>query len=206
MGLWAKHVLPRLVEAACRGEAIAEERARLVPRAHGDVLEIGIGSGLNLAHYCPKRVKSLVGIDPSAELLERARARAMRSEVRAELALAAAEKLPFRDASFDSAVVTYSLCSVDDPARALAELRRVLRPGGELFFLEHGLARDPSTQAWQRRLTPAWSFVGGGCHLDRDVEAELRDAELDVVELRAEHGGGAKWLSFTYEGVATKPG
>lgn len=206
MGIWAKHVLPRLVEVACRGEAIAEERARLVPRAHGDVLEIGIGSGLNLAHYDPRRVKTLVGIDPSPELLDRARERAKHSDARVELVDAAAEKLPFGDASFDSAVVTYSLCSVDDPARALAEVRRVLRPGGELFFLEHGLARAPSTQAWQRRLTPAWSFVGGGCHLDRDVEAELRDAELDVVELRAEHGDGAKWLSFTYEGVAKKPG
>ncbi len=205
MSVWAKHVLPRLVEVACRGEAIAEERARLVPRAHGDVLEIGIGSGLNLAHYDPRRVRSLAGIDPSRELLDRALERAKATDVRVDLVEATAEKLPFGDSTFDSAVVTYSLCSVDDPDRALAEVRRVLRPGAELFFLEHGLARDPSTQAWQRRLTPAWSFVGGGCHLDRDVERELLGAELDVVELKAEHGDGAKWLSFTYEGVARKP-
>lgn len=205
MSLWAKYVLPRLVEAACRGPAIEEERARIVPRAHGAVLEIGVGSGLNLRHYDPKRVERVVGIDPSAELLARAQERARHGTLPVELVTAPAEALPFADETFDSALVTYSLCSVDDPMRALAEVRRVLRPGGELYFVEHGLSDERATQRWQRRLTPAWSFVGGGCHLDRDVARELRDAGFALPELRAEHGEGAKWLSFTYEGVAKRP-
>ena len=207
MGLWAKHVLPHLVELACRGEEVAEERARLVPRAHGSVLEIGVGSGLNLPYYDARRAERVTAFDPSPELLAMARPRAVLAKVPIELHVAAAESLPFADASFDSAVVTYTLCSVADPARALAEVRRVLRPGGELFFVEHGLSDEPRTQRWQHRLTPAWSLIGGGCHLDRDVAAELRAAgfALDPGALRAEHGDGAKWLSFTYEGVARAP-
>lgn len=205
MGLWAKHVLPHLVELACRGSAVAEERERLVPRAYGRVLEIGVGSGLNLRYYDAHRAERVVAFDPSPELLEMARPRAVLAKVPIELAVASAEKLPFGDASFDSAVVTYTLCSVDDPARALAEVKRVLRPGGELFFVEHGLSDEPRTQRWQHRLTPAWSAVGGGCHLDRDVAEELRGAGFALDELRAEHGDGAKWLSFTYEGVARAP-
>ncbi len=205
MGLWAKHVLPHLVELACRGSAVAEERERLVPRAYGRVLEIGVGSGLNLRYYDAHRAERVVAFDPSPELLEMARPRAVLAKVPIELAVASAEKLPFGDASFDSAVVTYTLCSVDDPARALAEVKRVLRPGGELFFVEHGLSDEPRTQRWQHRLTPAWSAVGGGCHLDRNVAEELRGAGFALDELRAEHGDGAKWLSFTYEGVARAP-
>jgi SAM-dependent methyltransferase len=205
MGLWAKYVLPHLVELACRGSAVAEERERLVPRAHGRVLEIGVGSGLNLRYYDARRAERVVAFDPSPELVAMARPRAVLAPVPIELAVAAAEALPFADASFDSAVVTYTLCSVEEPQRALAEVKRVLKPGGELYFVEHGLSDEVRTQRWQHRLTPAWSFVGGGCHLDRDVAAELRAAGFALDELRAEHGEGAKWLSFTYEGVARAP-
>ncbi len=202
MSLWSEHVVPFLVEKACKSPEIKEERQRWVPRAHGRVLEIGVGSGLNLAFYDASQVDSVVGIDPSRKLLERAKPRADHAPVKVELTRCAAEKLPFAEASFDSAVVTYSLCSVDDPARALAEVRRVLRPNAELFFVEHGLARDESARAWQRRLTPVWSAVGGGCRLNRDVFTELRDAGFALEQSHADYSEGPRWLSFTYEGIA----
>ncbi len=202
MSIWSDRVLPHLIEKACRSSAILEERKRWVPRAHGEVLEVGIGSGLNLALYDAEKVATVIGIDPSAPLLERAARRATTVAMPVQLVRGHAEQLPFPDRSFDSAVITYSLCSVDDPARALAEVRRVLRPDGELVFVEHGLARDASTQRWQRWLTPVWRRVGGGCHLDRDIAAILRDAGYRSDDLRADYAEGARWLSYTFEGTA----
>lgn len=202
MSFWADRVLPHLVEKACRSRAILEERRRWVPRARGDVLELGVGSGLNLAFYDAAKVARVTGIDPSAPLLARAAARASEAPVPVELIRGRAEELPFPDRSFDSAVVTYSLCSVDDPARALAELRRVLRPGGELVLVEHGLARDPGTRRWQRWITPVWRRVGGGCRLDRDMAAILRDAGYRAADLSADYTEGARWLSYTFQGIA----
>jgi len=202
VSLWADHVLPHLVEKACRSTVILDERKRWVPRAHGEVLELGVGSGLNLAFYDAARVARVTGIDPSRPLLARAAARASTAPVPVELLRGHAEHLPFADRSFDSAVITYSLCSVDDPARALAELRRVLRPGGELVFVEHGLARDAATRRWQRWLTPVWQRVAGGCHLDRDIAAILREAGFRSDDLRADYTDGARWLSYTVEGTA----
>lgn len=202
MSFWADLVLPHLVEKACRSQAILEERRRWVPRAHGNVLELGVGSGLNLAFYDAANVAKVTGIDPSAPLLARAAARASEAPVPVELIRGCAEKLPFPERSFDSAVVTYSLCSVDDPIRALAELRRVLRPGGELVLVEHGLARDAGPRRWQRWLTPVWRRVGGGCRLDRDMATILRDAGYHFDDLSADYTEGARWLSYTFQGTA----
>lgn len=202
MSLWNDRVLPHLVEKACRSSAILAERTRWVPRAHGEVLEVGVGSGLNLAFYDASKVSKVTGLDPSAPLLARAAERASSTAIPVELLHGHAEQLPFAKETFDSAVITYSLCSVDDPARALAELRRVLRPGGELVFVEHGLAPDPATQRWQRWLTPVWRRVGGGCRLDRDIAAILRDAGYRSDDLRADYAEGARWLSYTFEGTA----
>jgi ubiquinone/menaquinone biosynthesis C-methylase UbiE len=199
---WTEYVLPYLVEKSCRSRAILDERKRWVPRARGEVLELGVGSGLNLAFYDGATVAKVTGIDPSAPLLARAARRATTAPVPVELLRGHAEHLPFEDRSFDSAVMTYALCSVDDPVRVLAELRRVLRPGGELVFVEHGLARDAATRRWQRRLTPVWRRVGGGCHLDRDIAAILRDAGYHSDDLRADYADGARWLSYTFEGTA----
>ena len=204
--LWDGHVLPRLVERACKSHVILEERRRCVPRASGEVLEVGVGSGLNLALYDPERVTRVVGIDPSEPLLVRASERARAAAVHVELVPAAAERLPFDAARFDSAVVTYTLCSVADVARALAEVRRVLRPRGRLLFIEHGAAPDGGPRRWQRRITPLWKRIGGNCHLDRDVKRELETGGFAIEELRAAYAEGSpRWLSFTYEGVAVTP-
>jgi ubiquinone/menaquinone biosynthesis C-methylase UbiE len=196
--------MPVLVEKGCRSRVILEERRRWIPRAHGDVVELGVGTGLNLAFYDADRVAKVTGVDPSPPLLARAGLRAARAAVEVELVEASAERLPFDAEVFDSAVMTYSLCSMTDPVRALVELRRVLRPGGELIFVEHGLASDARTRWWQRRFTPIWRRFTGGCHLDRDVAAILRDAGYRVGELSAAYTEGLRWLSFTYQGTARR--
>lgn len=175
-----------------------------MPRAHGNVLEIGVGTGLNLPFYNGARATKVTGIDPSEALLAHARRRATGAPVATELVCGRAEDLPFETESFDSAVITYSLCSVDDPVRVLAEVRRVLRPGGELLFVEHGLARDAATQRRQRWLTPMWRRVAGGCRLDRDIASLMHGAGFASVELSADYAAGAKFLSFTYQGSARK--
>jgi len=201
MSLWSRHVVPFLVEKACRSTTILEERRRWIPRARGAVLELGVGSGLNLAFYDAAAVTRVTGIDPSRALLARAAPRASSAPVPVELVEAAAEQLPFDAGSFDSVVVTYTLCSVGDPLAALREVRRVLRPGGDLIVVEHGLAPDPSTRRWQHRLTPVWRRVAGGCRLDRDVVAILGGAAFATDELDAGYTDGASWLSYTYQGV-----
>ena len=202
MGLWAKHVLPFLVEKGCRSPTILDERRRWIPRAHGEVLELGVGSGLNLAFYDPQRVDKVTAIDPSAPLLARATPRAEASPVTVELVEANAERLPFDDQSFDSAVVTYSLCSIDDPGAALREVRRVLRANGELVFVEHGLAPDRRTRRFQHGLTPVWRRLAGGCRLDRDIAGIVRDAGFAFEQLDVAYTDGASWLSYTYQGIA----
>lgn len=200
MGLWSRHVVPLLVEKACRSTTILEERRRWIPRARGYVLELGVGSGLNLAFYDAAAVTRVTAIDPSPPLLARAAPRATAAPVPVELVEAAAELLPFDAGAFDTVVVTYTLCSVADPLAALREVRRVLRPGGDFIIVEHGLAPDASTRRWQHRLTPMWRRVAGGCRLDRDVAALLRAADFPT-GLDAGYTDGASWLSYTYQGV-----
>ncbi|MBK7075666.1 MAG: class I SAM-dependent methyltransferase [Myxococcales bacterium] len=203
---WDRRVLPWLVEKACRSTTILAERKRWVPQAAGEVLELGVGSGLNLAFYDPAQARAVVGIDPSPELLVQARSRAEAAAVPVELVEAAAERLPFDADRFDSALVSYTLCSVADPAAALAEVRRVLRPGAPLYFVEHGRSDRPRVRAWQARVTPVWRRIGGNCHLDRDIAQLLRDAGFALTTLEEGHvEGGGRLTSYTYQGVAISP-
>lgn len=189
---------PRVLDTVCGTRAVRNERTRWVPRARGAVLEIGVGSGLNLPLLDPAAVTSVVGVEPSAPLRARCAARARSLPLGCELVDAVAEALPLDAGRFDTVLCTYTLCSVEAPARALAEARRVLRPGGQLIFVEHGLAPSTRAAAWQRRLTPAWRAVAGNCHLDRDVAA-LIGVAFTIAELDARV---ASRLSFASSGIA----
>lgn len=171
-----RHVLPFFLDFACGLPPIARQRRSIVPRAQGRVLEVGIGTGLNLPFYDKSRVLSLVGVDPAEQLQRLARRRSTRTGLPVDIRALAAESLALETASFDCVVCTYTLCTVADPSAALSEMRRVLRPGGKLLFAEHGLAPDANVARWQARIEPVWKRIAGGCHLTRDVPQLLRDA------------------------------
>ena len=175
-----RRILPGLLTCACSSPPMMKQRAKVVPRASGRVLELGIGMGLNLAFYNSATVTAVVGVDPSAELRALAEAAPRAPGLVVEVADGTAEALPFEDGSFDTVVCTFTLCSVHTPAAALAQARRVLKPGGEFLFCEHGLAPDADVARWQRFWDPLWSRMAGGCHIIRPVAAALPAAGLKI--------------------------
>ncbi len=204
MGIYARHLLPRLTDFAMKYKEATRLRVAWIPRARGEVLEIGIGSGLNLPFYSAE-VRRVYGVDPSLELQRMARRRAAGAGVEVSfLAQSAEEPLPLGDRSIDTAVTTWTLCSIPDPARALAEMRRVLRADGQLIFLEHGHAPDPGVAAWQDRITPVWRRFSGGCHLNRRIDELLARAGFEVVELEAAYVPGPRLITYTYRGLARR--
>jgi len=205
MSAWGRFVLPRLIDLVMRNKADATERARLVPLAAGRVLEIGIGSALNVPYY-PPDVRYLVGVDPSRELWRIGRRRLGTSAFPVRYVTASAETLPLADACIDTVLMTWTLCSIPDVRSALAEMRRVLRPGGRLLFIEHGRSPDPSVRRWQDRLTPLWARVAGGCHLNRPIDALLESAGFRAITLDRGYGEGPRVMSYLYKGVAVEPG
>jgi SAM-dependent methyltransferase len=176
-----RHIMPKLIGCACASKPIMKQRVKVVPKAAGKVLELGIGGGLNLQYYDPAKVTSVSGVDPSAEL----RAFAMDAErpegLKVDIQAGTAEALPFESDSFDCVVCTFTLCSVQSPSAALAEAKRVLKPGGRFLFCEHGLAPDAGVAKWQRRLEPMWKAIAGGCHLTRPITSSVAGAGLEVL-------------------------
>jgi ubiquinone/menaquinone biosynthesis C-methylase UbiE len=202
MGFYRKYLLPRATHFACSLKPAMIQRAKVVPLAAGRVLEIGIGSGLNLPFYDPGKVKFLWGLDPSREnwALQEGR----RTPVGFAVAFleAAAEAIPLDDASADSVLMTYTLCSLPSVRPALEEIRRVLRPGGKLIFCEHGTAPDVGVRAWQDRLNPVWRRISGGCNLNRNAPELLQQGGFTIQKLEAAYIPGWKPASFNYWGVA----
>lgn len=203
MGIYEKLILPRLLDLAMRNSRLANYRQATVGAARGVVLEIGVGSGLNLPLYGPA-VDRVCGIDPSSELLGRARERIADARVPVLLVRASAEQLPFTVAAFDTLVMTWTLCSIPKPSMALNEVRRVLKPGGRLLFVEHGLSPEPRIIGWQRWLTPCWKRIGGGCHLDRKMDDLIRAAGFRIDTLETGYMKGPKPWTFMYQGAATR--
>jgi ubiquinone/menaquinone biosynthesis C-methylase UbiE len=202
LGFYQRHLLPRLIHLGMRQKQLVPLRERMVGLARGRVLEVGLGSGLNLPFY-RREIEELVGVDPSRELLGMARKHTSWVHFPVKLMECGAESLPLEDRSVDSAVMTWTLCSVGDPGQALAEIRRVLRPGGELIFVEHGQAPEARVRRWQDRVTPAWRRIAGGCHLDRPVDRLIRDAGFSLAELETGYlVKGPLAFTFHYRGQA----
>ncbi|MFN3583309.1 class I SAM-dependent methyltransferase [Phenylobacterium sp.] len=178
--LYERFVLPKLLQCACSSPPMMKQRAKVVPEASGKVLELGIGMGLNLAFYDPAKVKSVTGVDPAAELRAAAQAAPHDPKLKVEVLDGTAEALPFPDKSFDCVVCTFTLCSVHTPAQALAEARRVLKPGGRFLYCEHGLAPEPGVAKWQRRVEPVWKRIAGGCHITRPITSAIEAAGFKV--------------------------
>jgi ubiquinone/menaquinone biosynthesis C-methylase UbiE len=200
--MYAKYVLPRFIDLSMRNKETARVRADWVPRAHGDVLEVGIGSGLNLPFY-PAEVRRVYGVEPSAELRQMARKRMASQATKVEfLSQSAEDDLPLSDMSIDTVVMTWTLCSIPDPLKALRQMKRVLKPNGHLIFIEHGRAPDSRVAAWQDQLTPLWKRIGGGCHLNRKIDELLMDAGFTIDELRTTYLPGPRPMTYTYQGLA----
>jgi ubiquinone/menaquinone biosynthesis C-methylase UbiE len=202
LGIYGRLILPRLIHAGMRHRRLEPLRARQVAEAHGRVLEVGIGSGLNLPFY-RRDIDEVIGIDPSVELLAMARRHTAWLHFPVKLLHGPAEALPIEDSSIDSVVMTWTLCSVTEPGRVLAEIRRVLRPGGALVFVEHGRAPETGVRRWQDRLTPAWRRLAGGCHLNRPIAPLIEQAGFTLGELETGYlVKGPRLATFHYLGRA----
>jgi ubiquinone/menaquinone biosynthesis C-methylase UbiE len=207
LGTWYEaNIMPRLITCACSQGQVMKRRAAVVPLARGDVFELGCGGGINQSFYDASAISSYAGIDPHEGLLEGARVAAREKGWAADIRQASGEAIPFADASFDHVVCTFTLCSVSDPARVLGELRRILRPGGAVLFLEHGNAPDAPVARWQQRIEPVWKRLAGDCHLTRPIGSAFKGAGFAVEPLGKGYTPKApRFAGWMEWGAAHKP-
>jgi ubiquinone/menaquinone biosynthesis C-methylase UbiE len=201
MGFYQERILPHLIQMSMKQEHFEPYRRRVVGAATGRVLEIGVGSGLNLPHY--PTATHVVGLDPSPRLLSMAREATADRSQSVELMEGSAESIPLPDHSIDTVVTTWTMCSIPNLPAALAEIRRVLKADGQWLFAEHGLAPEPKVVRWQNRLTPIWKRIGGGCHLNRPIDRLIATSGFDITTLRTGYMKGPRPMTFMYEGVAS---
>jgi ubiquinone/menaquinone biosynthesis C-methylase UbiE len=201
MGFYQDRILPFVIDMAMHQRNLAAYRGRVVPAAEGRVLEIGIGSGLNLPFYT-RKADHVIGLDPSPRLLSMARQVARPSVGAVEFVEGSAEAIPLADRSVDTVVTTWTLCSIPNAPGSLGEMRRVLKPGGRLLFVEHGRAPDASVRWWQDHLNPAWKRLGGGCHLNRAIGTLIEGAGFQFERIETGYMRGPRPLAFMYEGSA----
>lgn len=202
MRLYHRFILPRLMHRVCAHKDITGQREKIIPLAEGRVLEIGIGSGLNLPFYDSQSVTCVWGIDPSQTLMDMIPGPRARRPFSVCLMAGSGEQIPLESHSADTIVVTYTMCSIPDIRQALAEMRRVLKPSGRLLFCEHGRAPDIAITRWQDRLTPLWKPVSGGCHLNRPIAALITDSGFSIRRLDAGYVSPIRITGFHYRGTA----
>jgi ubiquinone/menaquinone biosynthesis C-methylase UbiE len=203
---YERHILPTALDVVCGMPMMGRMRQLVVPRARGRVLEVGIGTGLNMRYYDKSLVTRITGLDPALQLHPLARERIAQSGLQVDLVGVSAEKIPLPDASFDTVLITYTLCTIPNPQAALLEMRRVLAPDGRLLYCEHGRAPEASVQRWQTRLQPLWGPVAGGCQLGRDIAALLTEAGFTLPDLQTRYLRGPRPFSFHYWGEAMASG
>ena len=203
MGWYDRKIVPKLIEAGCSQKLLMKLRARYVPMAKGKVLEIGVGTGLNLSYYNKDEVE-LTALDPAAELTGRAANRAEELDLPVEMLGVSGESIPAEDQTFDSLVCTWTLCSIPNVQSALSEMYRVVKPGGQFLFIEHGAAPDANIAKWQRRIEPLWKPLTGGCHLTRKADDLIQEAGFHLNELESGYLPGPKVASFMTHGIAVR--
>lgn len=201
MGFYNDVIVPKLCHLAMRNRYLVPYRQRVISMAQGHVLEIGIGSGLNLPFYTPG-VHDIQGLEPSPRLIAMARHSADRSTMPVTFIEGSAEAIPLDDDSIDTVVTTWTLCTIPEAVQALTEMRRVLRPSGQLLFVEHGLGPEEGVRKWQDRLTPIWKRISGGCHLNRPIRSLIEQAGFVIAQLDTGYMKGPKPMAFLYQGRA----
>ena len=183
MSLYDKYVLPKFLNCACGSNPVARQRQKVAPLVEGKVLEIGIGSGLNLPFYDKSKIDELWGLDPSEELSDMAKKVADSENLEVNFISSGAEEIPLPDKYFDSVLITYTMCTIPEVARANREIKRVLKTGGKLIFCEHGEAPDENIRKWQKRINPFWGKLAGGCNINRKIPSLIQNAGFEIVEL-----------------------
>ncbi|MBS0277115.1 MAG: class I SAM-dependent methyltransferase [Proteobacteria bacterium] len=205
MGLYDHYILPPLLNAAMGAKPIRYQRKKVVPRAEGRVLEIGFGAGHNLPFYDASKVSHLWALEPSPEMRERAAERVSQSSIPLEFLDLPSEQIPLGNEEADTILITYTLCTIPDVMKALGEMRRVLKSNGKMIFCEHGEAPDEDVRKWQRRLTPAWKFIGGGCHVGRQIPKLIQDSGFRITGMETMYlPGTPRFAGFNYWGDAVK--
>lgn len=206
MKVYDQCVLPCLIHSVMNSRRLDAYRRRLAIQAKGVTLEIGFGSGRNLPFYIPDQVERLYALEPDANMLKLGQKDVSHAPFPIEILHCTAEHIPLPDRSIDTALCSWTLCSVPDIRMALHEIRRVLKPDGYFAFCEHGLASDPGVARWQQKLTPMWSRFVGGCHLDRSIDELLRDSGFRIARLENSYQSMVKPMSYMYEGLADLEG
>lgn len=203
MGFYNKYVLPKVVHLTCSMKPAIHQRRKVVPLARGVVLEVGIGSGLNLPYYDDSRITKVIGLDPSSEMTQIAEKAASTVAFDVEFIGLPGEEIPLDNNSIDTVLMTYTLCSIPDAQAALQQMSRVLKQGGKLIFCEHGAAPDPGVRRWQDRMNPVWSRFGGGCQLNRAIPDLIKQGGFRIDSMQAKYIPGWRPASFNYWGEAT---
>ena len=203
MGFYGRYVLPKVVHLACSAKPTMRQREKVVPLAKGRVLEVGVGSGLNLQYYDPKNVTKLWALDPSKEMVRLASRAARSVNLEVDFIGLPGEEIPLESGSVDTVVMTYTLCTIPDTLPALRQMARVLKPGGELIFCEHGAAPDASVRRWQDRVDPLWKRLAGGCHLNRPIPDLIEQGGFKIKGIETMYTPGWRPVSFNYWGTAS---
>ncbi|MCF6248165.1 MAG: class I SAM-dependent methyltransferase [Desulfobacula sp.] len=202
MGFYDKYILPKVIHWVCSQTPVTYQRKKVVPLAKGRVLEIGIGSGLNLPFYDPAKVERVWGLEPSEQMRNIAQKRIFDSQVTVDFIGLSGEEIPLEKNDADTILVTYTLCTIPSVLTALGEMRRVLKPGGELIFSEHGEAPDENVRRWQERLNPIWGYFGGGCQLNRPIPRIIEEGGFKIKNIDTMYLPGFKPAGFNYWGTA----
>ena len=205
MSLYDKYVLPKFLNCACGSNPVSRQRQKVVPLVEGKVLEVGVGTGLNLPFYDKSKIDELWGLDPSEELSDMARKLADRENIVVNFISSGAEEIPLPDSYFDSVLITYTMCTIPEVARANREIKRVLKTGGKLIFCEHGEAPDENIRKWQKRINPFWGKLAGGCNIDRKIPTLIQNSGFEIVELEEMYlPKTPKIAGYNYWGYAVK--
>ena len=203
MSFYERYCLPHLINLACGSKPVSKQRQKVVPLARGKVLEVGMGSGLNIPFYDHEKVEQVWGLEPSEGMRQKAQHRVKQAAFAIEWLDLPGEEIPLDDNCVDTVLLTYTLCTIPDWQSALQQMRRVLKPGGKLIFCEHGEAPDENVRRWQRRLNPIWGKIGGGCHLNRPIPKYLEQGGFNLDSLDKMYIPGPKFASYNYWGTAS---
>lgn len=205
MSFYEDRILPHIIDRACSMGQVMKLRSQVVPHARGRVHEVGMGSAINMEFYNPDNVEMVYGLEPSDGMRRKAQPNLSRSPIKVEWLDLPGEQIPLDDHSIDTVLLTFTLCTIPDWHAALKQMWRVLKPGGELLFLEHGESPHDATRKWQHRITPGWKKIAGGCHLNRDIADLIRHSGFDIVELENLYIPKApKIAGYIYKGRAVK--